>query len=93
MLWAVAIVIVLIGVGLVTLTLVAIRNGQRPQTLEDARVARATSLGMSVGMLLGAALGVIVWNSTGEFVFWVVFVGAGMTVGMAAGHGMAVRGR
>lgn len=90
---AVAVVLVLIGVGLVVLTLAAIRAGQRPQTLADQRVARGASLGMSLGMLLGGVLGLIVWISTGEFVFWVVFVGGGMSTGMAAGHAIAARGR
>jgi hypothetical protein len=90
---AVAIILVVIGVGLVVLTLAAIRAGQRPRTLADQRVARGASLGMSFGLLFGGVLGLIVWNSTGEFVSWVVFVGGGMSTGMAAGYAIAARGR
>ena len=87
------ILVLLIGAGIVALGFLAVRESRRLRNPADERIARATSLGMSVGMLLGAALGVVVWMSTGEFVFWVIFMGAGMTVGMAAGHGIAVRSR
>jgi hypothetical protein len=46
---------------------------------------------MSLGMLFGAALGTIVWVSTGQFVFWVIFLGGGMTVGLALGNAMGAR--
>jgi tetrahydromethanopterin S-methyltransferase subunit G len=61
----------------------------RPPATDDA----GASLGMSIGMLLGAVLGTIVWISTGEFVFWVVFMGGGLTVGLAMGTGFASRRR
>ena len=47
------------------------------------------AVGMSAGMLLGAALGAIVWISTGEFVFWVIFTGGGMVLGLALGSATA----
>jgi len=85
--------LLLLGVGVVVvLGLVAVsRRGSVAPTPDDARAARLTAIGMSVGMLLGGVLGAVVWLSTGQFVFWVVFVGAGMTVGMAAGRGVASR--
>jgi len=46
------------------------------------------ALGMSIGMLFGALLGTVVWMSTGEFVFWVIFVGGGMVTGLALGTSM-----
>lgn len=47
------------------------------------------ALGMAGGMLFGAALGTIVWLSTGDFVFWVVFMGGGMVTGLAIGSARA----
>lgn len=52
-----------------------------------------TALGMSVGLLFGATLGTIVWLSTGEVVFWVIFVGGGMVVGLALGSARAPKAR
>ena len=40
-------------------------------------------------ILFGAALGTIVWLSTGEFVFWVIFMGGGMVLGLAIGSARA----
>ncbi len=34
-------------------------------------------------------LGTIVWLSTGEFVFWVIFIGGGMVTGLALGSARA----
>jgi len=62
-------------------------SGGRPPVANDA----SAGLGMSIGLLLGSILGTIVWISTGEFVFWVVFMGGGMTVGLAMGTGLASR--
>ena len=44
-----------------------------------------TGLGMSLGMLFGAALGLVIWLTTDTFVFFRVFIGAGMSVGLAVG--------
>ena len=46
-----------------------------------------TSLGMSLGMLFGAALGFVIWIATDTFVFFPVFIGAGLSAGMAVGAG------
>jgi F0F1-type ATP synthase assembly protein I len=43
------------------------------------------ALGMSLGLLFGALLGVLVWISTDEFVFFTIFTGGGMTVGLSIG--------
>ena len=44
-----------------------------------------TSLGMSLGMVFGAALGIVIWLATDTFVFFPVFIGAGMSTGLAVG--------
>lgn len=81
---------VLVAVGVVAilalLVLAARRNGtDRQRQMESSPAA----VGMSLGMLFGAALGTIVWISTDEFVFWVIFMGAGMTLGLALGSARA----
>lgn len=87
-------VLVLLAIGLVALLALVVVEARsagsaRPATMDGP----AAGLGMSVGMLFGAALGVVVWISTGEFVFWVIFLGAGMTLGLAIGSGYAGRSR
>ena len=77
-----ALVALFVVAGLVLLVIAA-RGGAR--TVNSSRQA----LGMSAGMLFGAALGTIVWLSTGEFVFWVVFMGGGMVTGLALGTARA----
>lgn len=88
------IVVVAVVVGLVLLGLIlvlGVLQSRRPSSPSDERIARMTSLGMSFGMLFGGVLGVIVWMSTKEFVFWVVFVGGGMVSGLAIGRSLAER--
>ena len=71
-----ALVCVAVVVGLVLVTFAARRR-------EPLRARPRSPLGMAGGMLFGAALGTIVWLSTGEFVFWVIFLGGGLTLGLA----------
>jgi hypothetical protein len=88
------IVLALVALGIVlgaSLLFGAVRRRAATVGAANDRAGRATALGMAVGMLFGAALGVIVWISTGEFVFWVIFLGGGMTVGMALGRAVAER--
>jgi len=40
-------------------------------------------LGMAMGMLFGAALGVVLWVATANLVFFPIFVGAGLSIGLA----------
>ncbi len=88
----IVLVAVVVGVALlVVAAALAMRQAREPQSASDQRVARMTSLGMSIGMLFGAVLGFIVWMSTDEFVFWVIFMGGGMVTGLAAGRGWAER--
>ena len=87
-----AFVAVGIALGLVLLV-AAVRSRGGAVDGSDERIGRYTALGMSIGMLFGAALGAVVWISTGEFVFWVVFLGGGMTAGMGLGRAMAERSR
>ena len=85
--------VILVGIGLVTgLALFAwyARTSRSRDVTSPA--SNLPALGMSAGMLLGALLGVIVWVSTGNFVFWVVFMGGGMVSGLAIGTSWAARG-
>jgi hypothetical protein len=83
-------VAILVGVGIVLgLAVLAALVRPRPRTTDQ--MGRYPAAGMSLGMLLGAVLGVVVWVSTGEFVFWVIFVGGGMVSGLAIGSSWAAR--
>jgi hypothetical protein len=85
-------VVILIGIGLIVgLALLAFLT--RSTRAITRQTGLSPALGMSAGMLLGAILGVIVWVSTGDFVFWVVFVGGGMVTGLAIGTSLAERRR
>jgi hypothetical protein len=84
--------LVVVGVLVTLATAVTWARGGRSQA-DLSTTSPAVGLGMSIGMLLGAVLGVIVWISTGQFVLWVVFLGAGMSAGLAIGSGMAQRRR
>lgn len=44
-----------------------------------------TGLGIGLGLLFGTALGVVLWLATDSFVFFPVFVGAGLSIGVALG--------
>ncbi|MCP4424040.1 MAG: hypothetical protein GY803_06090 [Chloroflexi bacterium] len=44
-----------------------------------------TGLGLSIGLALGAGLGVVLWLATDNFVFFPVFMGSGLSVGLAIG--------
>lgn len=79
---ATALVGVLVVVGLALVAYTARRREPTPSRSLPA-------LGLSAGLLLGAALGTIVWLSTGEFVFWVIFMGGGMVIGLALGSATA----
>ena len=81
-----ALAVLLIGVVIVTaLALVAFVSRSRQTRRELGPSSPRAGLAMSAGMLLGAVLGAIVWQSTGEFVFWVIFTGGGMVIGLAIG--------
>jgi hypothetical protein len=89
---SVLLVLFLLVVGVVMLAVIAFRARRRPA--DEATMNRPeAAAGMSIGMVLGALLGTVVWISTGEFVFWVIFMGGGMTVGLAAGTAYATRSR
>ena len=89
--WAILLILLVLGILAGLILLVIAWRRSPPPDAADPRVARATAIGMSVGMLLGGILGTIVWISTEEFVFWIVFLGGGMSVGMAIGHASASR--
>ena len=89
--WELAIVIAVAVVVMVVAAVVGLafmRTSGERQTLDRQR---ATTLGMSLGMLFGAALGTVVWVSTDQFVFWVIFMGGGMAVGLAIGSSLGSR--
>ena len=44
-----------------------------------------TGLGVGLGLLFGTALGVVLWMATDSIVFFPVFVGAGLSIGVALG--------
>ena len=54
---------------------------------QSAEETNFSALGVSLGMLFGAALGLVIWIATDTFVFFPVFIGAGLTVGLAIGAG------
>jgi Ni/Fe-hydrogenase subunit HybB-like protein len=88
------IVVLFIGVGIVTgLALLAFAARSRQTRRELEPTGSRAALAMSAGMLLGAVLGAIVWQSTGEFVFWVIFTGGGMVSGLAIGSVGAAKPR
>jgi hypothetical protein len=83
---------VLLVVGVIVLAALFLRA--RRQSSEAVPMNRPeAAMGMSIGMLLGALLGIVVWISTGEFVFWVIFMGGGMTTGLALGTAYSTRSR
>jgi hypothetical protein len=78
------VVILLLGAGIITLIALialAVRRSGTDQPQTDSYL----SIGMSLGMLIGAGLGTIAWVLTEEFVFWVIFMGGGLSVGLALG--------
>ena len=88
-----ALVAILVGLGVVAgLVLLALLARSRPR-VDATASGRYSAVGMSIGMLMGAVLGVVVWLSTGEFVFWVIFMGGGMVSGLAIGSSWADRHR
>ncbi|MDH4142026.1 MAG: hypothetical protein OEV61_05395 [Chloroflexota bacterium] len=87
------VVAILLAVGIALLAWLAVRRRSAPADEPSTMNAPSAGLGMSVGMLLGAILGAIVWLSTGQFVFWVIFVGGGMSAGLAIGSSYAGRQR
>lgn len=59
---------------------------QRPRHDEDA-----DQLTMAYWMLGGAALGVVIWLVFDMFVFFPVFIGCGLAIGIAAEQSRAKR--
>ena len=88
------IVVMLVIAGLATAVALAVAVWRRSAlvTPPDRATLSAQALWMAAGMLFGGALGTIVWLSTGQFVFWVVFLGGGMTAGLAIGQARATNG-
>jgi hypothetical protein len=83
---------IVVGIVVVVgLALLAVAAGWRSPAARPTE-SRAM-LGMSIGMLFGAVLGAIVWLSTGEFVFWVIFTGGGLVLGLGIGSSWALRHR
>lgn len=52
---------------------------------DQPRSTAASPAVLAVTMLAGALVGFIIWQVTDAFVFLPVFIGAGMTVGLAWG--------
>jgi hypothetical protein len=89
--WEFVVVVAVAIVVMIVAALVGLAVLRAPREGRSFNRGQATSIGMSLGMLFGAALGTIVWVSTGQFVFWVIFLGGGMTVGLALGNAMGAR--
>lgn len=90
----VAVVIALaVGIGLLMTVVALVARRPAASTPGEARAARGASLGLAPGMVSGAGLGLILWMATGEFVLWIVFLGAGMTLGLAIGSAVTTRPR
>ena len=89
-----AIVVVLVIAGLAVGVALAVALWRRSALIlpSDPAGQSAQARWMAAGMLFGGVLGTIVWLSTGQFVFWVVFLGGGMTVGLAIGQARATSG-
>lgn len=86
------IVATLVGIGIVVgATLLAVRVRSRSSVAR--REGEDAAFGLAVGTLLGAALGLIVWMSTGTFMLWVIMMAAGMASGLALGTPSGERGR
>jgi hypothetical protein len=54
-------------------------DSNEPSTKKGAKAGQ----GLAIGLLFGVALGVILWIATDTFVFFPVFVGAGLSIGLA----------
>ncbi|MFN2223271.1 MAG: hypothetical protein PVH65_04945 [Chloroflexota bacterium] len=54
-------------------------GNNEPSPKKGAQAGR----GLVLGLLFGAALGVVLWLVTDTFVFFPVFVGAGLSIGLA----------
>jgi hypothetical protein len=78
--------LLVLGVGMLLLAARRARTGDVPPG-----AASPLALGVAGGLLFGGLLGTIVWTSTGEFVFWVIFVGGGLTLGIGTGSAWSSR--
>ena len=54
-------------------------DNNEPSSKRQARAGR----GLLIGLIFGAALGVVLWMATDTVVFFPVFVGAGLSIGLA----------
>lgn len=82
-------VVLLVGAGLITLIALIALAARGRSRADRPPTDSYLSIGMSLGMLIGAGLGTIAWILTDEFVFWVIFLGAGLTIGIGLGSARA----
>ncbi|HSG18633.1 MAG TPA: hypothetical protein VLE70_20225 [Anaerolineae bacterium] len=54
-------------------------NGRSSKEVTD------TGRGLALGLIFGTALGLVLWMATDSIVFFPVFVGAGISLGLAIG--------
>ena len=48
-------------------------------------------IAIAVGVAVGVSLGVALWNITGDFIWYVIFAGAGVSIGVAVASTRAPR--
>ena len=55
----------------------------KPTSTLPQEPAEQTATGLATGVALGAGLGVVIWLTTGQFIFFPIFVGVGISIGTA----------
>jgi hypothetical protein len=51
----------------------------------SSREATETGRGLALGLIFGVALGLVLWSATDVIAFFPIFVGAGISIGLAIG--------
>ena len=52
---------------------------------QSSKETAYTGRGLSLGLVFGTSLGIILWLATDNIVFFPVFVGAGISIGLSIG--------
>jgi hypothetical protein len=81
-----------VGVGIGALFLVVLIYGDGSQ-YHSPKETKYMTLGQIYGMILGSGLGVLLWIMLDHFVFWIIGVGGGMSIGIAIGAALDQRNK